>query len=137
MLGAISISPALRRVAVRWRDEMGVSTPELVSRREQALADAEARLDERVAELEGHRHAAPPPDSLKPVTAVEHVEQGPWLLGDLRGLLQRVDAVDVARAEQWSSFVALLGNYADAEGRIPSRFDWLIEETFGELAESR
>jgi hypothetical protein len=37
------------------------------------------------------------------------------------------------RMEEWTSYLYLLREYAAADGSVPAGFDWLIQETFGEL----
>jgi capsular polysaccharide biosynthesis protein len=108
-----------------------------VEQRAAALSDREHRVarsqpsgENRPPEPERDASALPPPPSVPG-------ESGTWTLEDLRGHVERLGAAHPDRLDEWSSYLLLLGDYADAEGRIPSKFDWLIEETFGELAEKR
>jgi len=58
---------------------------------------------------------------------------GAWNLNDLRRLVAQHSPDYPDRVDEWQSYLFLLRDYADAHGRVPSQFDALIEDTFGEL----
>jgi hypothetical protein len=37
------------------------------------------------------------------------------------------------RVEEWTAYLFFLREYAGPDGAVPAGFDWLVEETFGEL----
>jgi hypothetical protein len=37
------------------------------------------------------------------------------------------------RVEEWNAYLFFLREYAGPDGMVPAGFDWLVEETFGEL----
>ena len=39
------------------------------------------------------------------------------------------------RVEEWSSYLFFLRDYASPDGVVPASFDWLIQDTFGELVD--
>jgi hypothetical protein len=61
------------------------------------------------------------------------VAAGGWRLAELERLVESHAPERPDRAEEWRSYLFYLRDYVDADGRVPSHFDWLIEETFGEL----
>ena len=130
-----------------------------VERRERALAaraaelqQLEAKIDERrAAQATTLEPAAPEPAPMQPAPPVPaphaapepaaSVEAAPangsqstgWRLAELERLVESHAPDRPDRAEEWRSYLFYLRDYVDADGRVPSHFDWLIEDTFGEL----
>jgi hypothetical protein len=122
--------------------------------REQALAERERRLEERVAavtkrELAIARAAArpaPPPEPVPiakpepepepepaPPTAIPRADGGAYNLTALERLVDERGGAHPERAEEWSSYLYFLRDYASADGSLPQTFDSLVEETFEPL----
>ena len=99
----------------------------------QDLAEQQARLAER------ERVARPAPAfqvpaPLSDLTAAAE-SAGRWNLGRLEQLVAEHDDEFPARVDEWRSYLYFLQAHADASGNLPSRFDWLVEDTFRELLE--
>lgn len=126
---------------------------ELVER-ERVLAERERQLEERVAavtkrELAVARAAAaakpPEPESVPqpapepepapagPAPSVTRADGGAYNLTALERLVDERGAAHPERAEEWSSYLYFLRDYASADGSLPSSFDALVEETFEPL----
>jgi hypothetical protein len=123
--------------------------------REQALAERERQLDERVAavtkrELAVARAAAaaaqtpappaepepepqPAPQPEPPKPAVVRADGGAYNLTALERLVDERGGAHPERAEEWSSYLYFLRDYAAADGSLPQAFDSLVEDTFGAL----
>jgi hypothetical protein len=113
--------------------------------RELALAERERRLEERVAavtkrELAVARAAAqskqppaPPPPAPEPGPALPPADGGAYNLTALERLVEEQGGAHPQRAEEWSSYLYFLRDYASADGSLPSSFDALVEETFEPL----
>jgi len=146
--------------AARERD-LQHAMEELRSARADALADdselagRERRLEERVAavtrrEAEIARRAAelavrerepppPPPPPLpapaEPPTAPARrpVDGGTYNIVALERLVDERGSEFPDRVEEWTAYLFFLREYAGPDGMVPAGFDWLVEETFGEL----
>jgi len=117
--------------------------------RERVLAERERRLEERVAavtkrELAVARAAAqskhppaPPPSAPEPdpvlPAAVPRADGGAYNLTALERLVAERGGAHPQRAEEWSSYLYFLRDYAGADGSLPPSFDALVEETFEPL----
>jgi len=109
------------------------------------LAAREQDLERREAELEEAAAAAPKPEP-EPEPEPE-AEPGPepqpppppsasgWTLQALEELThQRAQAgVSAAQQQQWSTYLFMLREYADADGTLPRSFDPLVNDIFGPL----
>lgn len=121
-----------------------------LAEREQALAERERQLEERVAavtrrELAVARAAAqqhaPPPAPTQPVPVpvpasgpvIVRADGGSHNLTALERLVDERGGAYPDRAEEWSSYLYFLRDYASADGSLPASFDALVEETFGPL----
>jgi capsular polysaccharide biosynthesis protein len=103
-----------------------------------ASAEREAELTERAARLA----VQPPPVLPAPPAHARPAEPAPaaaggWALEELERLVERESRTQPERVDEWRSYLFYLRDYADASGRVPARFDWLIEETFGDLLARR
>jgi capsular polysaccharide biosynthesis protein len=122
------------------------------------LSEAEETLGRRAEELSAReaeftRTPTPPlppaPASTPTPPAVEETAAGAssaepaeeslsgWRLDDLERLVETHAAAHPERADEWQSYLFYLRDYADASGRVPAQFDWLIEDAFGSLLSAR
>ena len=133
--------------------ELGHREAELV-KGHQELAEKEARLAEReraLAEEQARPVAAPIPvappppppqptpifEPMAPLADLATVETpGRWNLSRLQQLVADHGDEFPARVDEWRSYLFFLQDHADAAGNLPSRFDWLVEDTFRELLEN-
>jgi colicin import membrane protein len=101
-----------------------------------ASAEREAELTKRAARL-----AVQPPPLVPAPPPARPAEPAPvaggWALEELEQLVERESRAQPDRVDEWRSYLFYLRDYADASGRVPARFDWLIEETFGDLLARR
>jgi len=115
-----------------------------LSHRELELArkSAELALRERAAAVLPEQQplqAAPPPPPPEPEPAPEPVPPavgsagGRWNVHALDRLVEERGKEFPDRVEEWTSYLYSLRSYASPDGSLPSSFDTLIEETFGEL----
>jgi capsular polysaccharide biosynthesis protein len=147
--------------AARERD-LQHAMQELRSARADALADdsdlagRERRLEERVAavtrrEAEIARRAAelavrereqtqpppPPPARAEPPPALVRrpppADGGSYSIVALQRLVDERGSEFPDRVEEWTAYLFFLREYAGPDGAVPAGFDWLVEETFGEL----
>jgi DNA repair exonuclease SbcCD ATPase subunit len=112
-----------------------------VEERERRLKTRDAGLDARAHELNtraerfaqrerelDEREAVPPepePESVQ--------RPGGWTMQELdRAVTQHADAHH-DRVEEWRYYLHFLREHADVDGRLPSTFDGLVAETFGEI----
>ncbi len=110
-----------------------------LERREEELAAAAARPSpssppprepESLALPEAHAQQPEPPTLLEPVP-------GEWTLGALERRMQEHANADPARYEKWKTYLFFLREHADHDGRLPSSFDALVADVFGDLIEER
>jgi capsular polysaccharide biosynthesis protein len=74
-----------------------------------------------------------PVPSPPPVAPPTPPQNGAWRLADLEQLVEANAAAYPNRIDEWRSYLFYLRDYADSGGHLPGHFDWLIEDTFGEL----
>jgi hypothetical protein len=137
------------RVAALTRRELELA------RRAAATGLRERELEARAAEPESAAEPEPVPkparqvDDVRPAPVAEEPPRpavppveaavagnggvGRWNLVSLELLVERRAAEFPDRRQEWSSYLYFLREYAAADGSIPASFDWLIEDTFGEL----
>jgi capsular polysaccharide biosynthesis protein len=144
--------------AARERD-LQHAMQELRTARADALAEdsdragRERRLEERVAvvtrrEAEIARRAAelavrervpppPPPPPAEPPPAPAKrpppTDGGTYNIVALQRLVDERGSEFPDRVEEWNAYLFFLREYAGPDGMVPGGFDWLVEETFGEL----
>jgi len=53
-----------------------------------------------------------------------------------RAVREHAASTDPARVEEWNALLLNLRQYANPEGTLPSDFDELVRESFGDLLES-
>jgi hypothetical protein len=109
------------------------------------LADLERReaaLDDRAAREDGPTAAAAPaPEpaadgragAASSTGASDDDEPGRWNLEALSRLVGERGDEFPDRLDEWNSYLFFLRQHADAAGRLPRSFDWLVEDTFREL----
>ncbi len=113
---------------------------------------ATARELEPLAEVESrpayaHPRAVPQPSSYEPAPGVPQApanvvrmprsqEQREWNVWELESLAREQARLEPERGEEWSYLFVHLRQFADAKGKLPSEFDGLVRESFGELLET-
>jgi capsular polysaccharide biosynthesis protein len=101
---------------------------------EETLREAEENLARRAQDLtarESELEVATTAEAEPPVQ-VPSGEPG-RRLDDLERLVAEHAPDNPERAEEWRSYLFYLRDYVDVDGRVPRQFDWLIEDTFGDL----
>jgi hypothetical protein len=74
----------------------------------------------------------PPPEPLPgPPAAVGG--PGAYNLLALERLVEERRNGHPERAEEWATYLFFLREHAGPDGTVPASFDWLIEDTFGEI----
>jgi capsular polysaccharide biosynthesis protein len=102
--------------------------------REQTLDERAEELERRAQELEAReaeaaRAAAAPP----PRPAAAPSGPGAYNIAELERLVEANADAQPDRVEEWTGYLFHLRQYAAADGRLPASFDYLVDETFGEL----
>jgi capsular polysaccharide biosynthesis protein len=113
---------------------------------ESTVREAEANLARRAHDVtarEAELAAAPAPEPPSPapgpaaappaVAAPAATGEPGWRLAELEHLVEASAAAHPERVPEWQSYLFYLRDYTDADGRVPAQFDWLIEDTFGDL----
>jgi chaperonin cofactor prefoldin len=122
-----------RVAAVTKRErELARRTAELTIR-ERAADEADRAAEEAAPaapEPEREREPEPPPP---PPVATAAPSEGRYNLTRLERLVEERGAEFPDRADEWSSYLYFLREHAAADGSVPPAFDWLIQDTFGEL----
>jgi hypothetical protein len=60
-------------------------------------------------------------------------EDGRYNLVTLERLVEARAGEFPHRADEWTSYLYFLREFAGPDGSVPATFDWLIQETFNEL----
>jgi hypothetical protein len=113
-----------------------------LAERERALAETEAeqarRSEERSREVPPPAAPTPIFEPMAPLGELTLVVETPgrWNHPRLEQLVADHGGEFPARVDEWRSYLYFLKDHADANGDLPSRFDWLIEDTFRELLEN-
>jgi capsular polysaccharide biosynthesis protein len=108
-----------------------------LERREEELERRSAELEAAETEPEPVREPEPEPEpepvASPPAPALVR-PSGRWTLQSLESLTrERSDAAPVELQEEWSRYLFLLREHADADGALPSSFDQLVNDVFGPL----
>jgi hypothetical protein len=87
-------------------------------------------------------HATPPPPAPQEPAVVRMSSRRPpepqeWNLWDLEAIARQEARLHPARRDEWSYLFVHLRQFADVEGTLPSEFDALVRESFGEMLEAR
>ena len=109
--------------------------------------DAESRPEpeERPAYAPPRGLPPPEPDEIAPVVprAPANVVRMPqsatpreWNLWELESLAREQARLEPERGAEWSYLFVHLRQFADVKGKLPSEFDGLVRESFGELLDS-
>src|SRR5437763_5646407 len=109
------------------RAPTGVSGSEPLSRRGLDPEPAPEPDPEREAEPE------PEPPQAEPQAQPEAAPEGGWRLVQLERLVAERGDEFPGRIDEWTSYLFFLREHAGLDGRLPSHFDWLVEETFHDL----
>ena len=105
-----------------------------VTKRELEVARLTAEAAVREREPEPDPEPAPPPVPFAPpLPPLEGAADGRYNLVALERLVEARAGDYPERAEEWSSYLFFLREYAGPDGNVPATFDWLIQDTFGEL----
>jgi hypothetical protein len=125
-LAAASARPSPAEHAVAPREQE-------LEQRERALARRAEELAARTAELEAAA-AEPEPEPEPPV--VQAPASGSWTLQALEALTRErsLAGASTAQQEDWSTYLFLLREHADADGTLPASFDQLVNDVFGPLS---
>jgi capsular polysaccharide biosynthesis protein len=94
----------------------------------------EARLEaEPEREPEPEREEPEPEPEPRPAAVVQTDRNGHYNLVTLEGLVEHRGREFPERAEEWTSYLYFLRNYAAPDGSLPDSFDALISDTFSDL----
>jgi hypothetical protein len=110
-------------------------------------AEVESRPEPKPRPGYAHPRAVPEPPSDEPAPVLPRApanvvrmprSQGPreWNVWELESLAREQARLEPERGEEWSYLFVHLRQFADAEGKLPSEFDPLVRESFGELLET-
>lgn len=104
--------------------------------RERRLAEREAASATAALEPEPAPQPTPEPTPQPAVAErAEAVQPGSTTLPELEGLVAASADRYPDQQEEWSYYLTYLRDYSEPDGTLPSAFDSLIDEVFGELAE--
>jgi hypothetical protein len=78
----------------------------------------------------------PPQTTANVVRMPRSSEQREWNVWELESLAREQARLEPERGEEWSYLFVHLRQFADAKGKLPSEFDGLVRESFGELLET-
>jgi len=117
---AVARAAALQSVRERERDEADAARRE----REEALARRLRDLDQ------ARREPEPEPEPVVKTGAL-----GPSNVFMLERLVEQHGNEHPGRVDEWNTYLFALREHADAGGALPSSFDTLVVEVFGELLE--
>ncbi len=156
--GAAGVDPGVERRLRKRIDEVSKRERAMAKRagelaaRERALGEQAAALERRRHELE-EREAAPesepvavavaepepqpveePPAAEEPAVPVPAPGEGGWTIEALERLVGEHRDASPERVEEWETYLFLLRGHAEIDGSIPSNFDALIDEVFGDIA---
>ncbi|MFL5982759.1 MAG: hypothetical protein ACJ74R_13725 [Gaiellaceae bacterium] len=104
--------------------------------REQALAERRVEEDSPVARTANVEHER----DLVADSSIDGLRRQPgdpasrWNLNELENLVAARHDVSAETADEWRTYLLLLRGHADANGTLPSGFDPLLDDVFGELA---
>jgi capsular polysaccharide biosynthesis protein len=109
-----------------------------LARRAAALALRERELDARPEpepqpEPEPEPTRPPEPARTPPPVTREPGRNGHYNLVTLEGLVEQRGSEFPGRAEEWTSYLFFLRDYAAPDGSLPDSFDALISDTFADL----
>jgi hypothetical protein len=97
---------------------------------ERRLAEREAKLEARRAELEA---GAPVAEPEQPAPVAGEVAGRGWNLRTLERLVNEQSDANPEVVGEWTTYLFFLRQHADAEGVLPSSFDDLVGDVFGNL----
>jgi capsular polysaccharide biosynthesis protein len=142
-LGHREAELARRAAVVAAREREAAEQAEAFERRTEELEGWAAELSAR-DEAAAQEPVAPPraavPDPVpvplavgEPTAQPDSTADGRWNLFSLERLVEERGGEYPERIEEWSSYIYFLREYAQPDGSVPARFDWLIEDTFADL----
>jgi capsular polysaccharide biosynthesis protein len=134
---------AQRVKAVTKRERQLASRAGQLAAQERKLAERASRLATEERELESRAKPEPAP-SLEPVivpepevtpvpvaTVVGRV--GAWNVNDLQRAVDARTGVAPEQADEWRTYLFFLREHAGSDGSLPSQFDSLIADVFGDV----
>jgi hypothetical protein len=132
--------PAADDSALRAREQKLEERIARVTAREVELARRAGALAVREREFDARPEPVPEPAPApvaepepRRAAAVEPDRNGHYNLVTLEGLVEHRGREFPERAEEWTSYLFFLRDYASPDGSLPNSFDALISDTFSEL----
>ena len=119
---------AKRTAEFAQRERELASAAESFDEREAAVRQREQEAEERAESLARTEREQPRPTPAEPARAA-----GAYNIGELERLVEANAEAQPERVEEWNGYLFHLRQYAGADGRLPASFDYLVDETFGEL----
>ena len=107
--------------------------------------EVESRPEPEPRPAYAHPRAVPQPPAYEPAPVVPPAnvvrmprssEPREWNVWELESLAREQTRLEPERGEEWSYLFVHLRQFADANGKLPSEFDGLVRESFGELLET-
>jgi hypothetical protein len=144
-LGAAQAAPtAVDDSELTRREQKLVERIARVTAREVELARRAAGLALREREFEARPEPAPEPEpepereperapEPQRAAALQIDRNGHYNLVTLEGLVEHGSRAFPERAEEWTSYLFFLRDYAAPDGSLPDSFDSLISDTFSDL----
>jgi DNA repair exonuclease SbcCD ATPase subunit len=109
---------------------------ELAERQRETEA-RERQLAAQQRELEAHPTPAPAaeptPEPAAAPTVARVARIGAWNVNDLQSAAEARTDATTEQAEEWRTYLFLLREHASSDGSLPSQFDGLVDEVFGDL----
>jgi DivIVA domain-containing protein len=121
-------------LAAELPEEMSASIETIVRQAWEAAEEEKRRGEPEAAEppVVDAPVAGPEPEP-NPAGALDLDRPAEWRLHQLEKLVRDRGAKFAEYADEWAFTLFYLREHSDAEGRLPSSFDVLIEEVFGPL----
>lgn len=126
-----------RRAAELARREREAAAREAAEQGAAEQAEAEQAAAEQAAAEQAAPEPAPEPAPVLAAAPPLSVDGSPgrYNLLSLERIVEERGAEFPDRVEEWSSYLFFLRDHASADGAVPPSFDWLIQDTFGELVD--
>jgi capsular polysaccharide biosynthesis protein len=129
--------PAAERRLQKRIDQVAKRERSLARRAgELAAREQDVRRREQQVAAAASRPSPPEPEVVREVRArpAEPVStEGGWNLRTLERLVDEHRAANPAAADEWTTYLFLLRQHAEADGSLPSSFDDLIGDVFGNV----
>jgi predicted RNase H-like nuclease (RuvC/YqgF family) len=132
-LDALATKLAERESALARRERQADERSRTLVDRDAALTTLERELEERAK----RRYAPPaPPGPRLDQALLARIPQAPgaWTIEQLETFTREHRERFPDRYDEWQSYLFYLREFADASGRLPQKFDALLEEVFAPVA---